>query len=92
MSKHFTGKEEAVRRTSLSYLLSPSRPRTVGEQKFVRHAIFRATAVIGLLVYFVYCNPEYSYTFSFLRERYGLGEGKPLIPKLLELRKNPPGG
>ncbi|ESL06108.1 hypothetical protein TRSC58_06223 [Trypanosoma rangeli SC58] len=88
MSEHFSGKEEAVRRTSLSYLLSPYRPRSVGEQKFLRHAIFRAAALMGFLLYFIYCNPEYSYTYSYLQEKYAGGGGdKPLIPKLLKLKK-----
>ncbi|PBJ80500.1 hypothetical protein BCY84_01314 [Trypanosoma cruzi cruzi] len=87
MSEHFSGKEEAVRRTSLSHLLSPYRPRSAGEQKFLRHATFRAVALMGFITYFIYCNPEYSYVYSYLQGKYGIGTGRPLIPKLLKLEK-----
>ncbi|EAN95183.1 hypothetical protein, conserved [Trypanosoma cruzi] len=87
MSEHFSGKEEAVRRTSLSHLLSPYRPRSAGEQKFLRHATFRAVALMGFITYFIYCNPEYSYAYSYLQEKYGIGTGRPSIPKLLKLEK-----
>ncbi|CBH18245.1 hypothetical proten, conserved [Trypanosoma brucei gambiense DAL972] len=90
MSSHFSGREEAVHRSSLSYLLSPNRPRSAGEQRFIRHAVFRATAFIGFIFYFIYCNPEYSYTYSYLQKEYGLGLGEPWLPKLLKLQKRPP--
>nr|CCC53830.1 conserved hypothetical protein [Trypanosoma vivax Y486] len=89
MSSHFSGGKDGVYRTSLAYFLSPNRPRSVCEQRFLRHAKFRAVALVGFIAYFVYCNPEYSYTYSYLQKEYGIGTGKQLLPKLLELQKRP---
>lgn len=81
MSSHFTSKAEIERKTSLSHLLDPRRPRSPAEQRFVNHAYCRAALVLGMLCYFVYCNPEYSYTYTALRRRYGWDKGDPLFPQ-----------
>lgn len=86
MSKHFTRKEEVERTTRLSYLFSPLRPLTPGEVRFRYHGYVRGAFVMSLLLYFVYCNPEYSYTYSALRTRYGWDKDPPMLPQYLKIQ------
>ncbi|KPI86286.1 hypothetical protein ABL78_4633 [Leptomonas seymouri] len=85
MSKHFTKVEKVERTTRLSHLLSPYRPMTPGEARFRRHGHVRGAVVVGLLLYFIYCNPEYSYTYTALRTLWGWDKEPPLLPKYLKM-------
>jgi hypothetical protein len=84
MSKHFTQKEEIERTTRFSYLVSPTRPMSAGEARFRYHGYFRAAVMMGLLFYFIYCNPEYSYTYTALRSELGWDKEKPMFPQYLK--------
>lgn len=85
MSKHFAGKTETERKTGLPYLLSPRRPLTPGEARFRVHSGVRAALVLGMALYFVYCNPDYSYTYSALRRRWGWEGTTPIFPQYLAM-------
>lgn len=89
MSSHFTGKEEVERTTRLSYLFSPVRPRSPGERRFRYHGYIRGTGMIALLLYFVYCNPEQSFTYTALRKRWGWEDTPPIFPQYLKMQKPP---
>ncbi|CAC9453273.1 conserved hypothetical protein [Leishmania infantum JPCM5] len=86
MSKHFAGRKDAERTTGLAYLLSPSRVQSPGELRFRRHGYVRCGFVIGMLLYFVYCNPEYSYTYTALRQRCGWDMKESMFPQYLTLQ------
>ncbi|KPA77491.1 hypothetical protein ABB37_06882 [Leptomonas pyrrhocoris] len=89
MSRHFIKTEEMERTTRLSYLLSPSRPMSPGEARFRYHGYFRGAAVVGFLLYFVYCNPEYSYTYTALRAQVGWDKEPPMFPQYLKVVPSP---
>ncbi|CBZ24173.1 conserved hypothetical protein [Leishmania mexicana MHOM/GT/2001/U1103] len=86
MSKHFAGRKDAERTTGLTYLLSPSRVQSPGELRFRRHGYVRCGFAIGMVLYFVYCNPEYSYTYTALRQRCGWDMTEPIFPQYLTLQ------
>ncbi|KAG5485452.1 hypothetical protein LSCM1_07536 [Leishmania martiniquensis] len=85
MSRHFTGRAEAERTTGLAYLLSPTRTVSPGELRFRRHAYARGACMIVMVLYFVYCNPEYSYVYTALRQRCGWDMEKSMFPQYLKL-------
>ncbi|KAG5510523.1 hypothetical protein JKF63_06820 [Porcisia hertigi] len=89
MSKHFSGRREVERTTGLAYLLSPTRPQSPGEQRFRRHGYARGCALIGMVLYFVYSNPEYSYTYTALRQFLGWDNAEPMFPQYLKLQSSP---
>ncbi|KAK7196996.1 hypothetical protein NESM_000643100 [Novymonas esmeraldas] len=88
MSKHFAARAETERTTGLAHLLSPTRPRSPGELRFRRHGLARGAFVLTALVYFVYCNPEYSYTYTALRQRCGWDGSEPLLPQFLKVHSS----
>lgn len=87
---HFADPDKAQRTSTWRYLLSPNRPPTPGELRFRRHGYFRVTVYGMLLLYFLYCNPEYSYTFSAIRKHYGWDQQEPRYPQLLKIEKRKP--
>lgn len=90
MSSHFHGNQQWEKALSLSYYLTRNRPISSTEATFRRHGYFRAAILLSVLTYFIYCNPSYSYTYSYLRQRYGWDEGEPILPKLLTLKDSVP--
>ncbi|GET86267.1 hypothetical protein, conserved [Leishmania tarentolae] len=86
MSRHFSERKDAERSTGLLYLLSPSRVPSPGEQRFRWHGHVRCALVIGMGIYFVYCNPEYSYAYTALRQRCGWNTTEPMFPQYLKLQ------
>lgn len=86
MSKHFTNKAEVQHKTSLSHLLDPRRPKSPGELRFIYHGYFRVGIAATLLTYFLYCNPEYSYTYTAVRERYGWDKQEPSFPQYFKIQ------
>ncbi|KAG5484554.1 hypothetical protein CUR178_07145 [Leishmania enriettii] len=88
MSRHFTGRKDAERATGLAYLLSPTRIPSPGEVRFRRHGYVRAGCVIGALLYFVYCNPEYSYAYTALRQRCGWDMTESRFPQYLKVQSS----
>lgn len=89
MSNHFTKKDEIERTTRFSYLFSPSRPLTPGELRFRHHGYVRGAVMMGMLLYFVYCNPEYSYSYAALRHRLGWDEEPPMLPQYFKMQSSP---
>lgn len=56
------------------------------QHQFIRHAYFRSFLLLVSCVYFVYCNPEYSYSYTALRRRMDWKpEDPPLIPQLWKM-------
>jgi hypothetical protein len=71
MSEHFTNKDKAEERTDWRrYFRRSYQPTTEGEIRFLRHAKFRAALFFAYLIGFIYMNPEYSYTATWIQKKY----------------------
>ncbi|CCW62217.1 unnamed protein product [Phytomonas sp. EM1] len=90
MVGHFSNRGDAEKRLSLRYILSANRPLSPAEQRFRAHGYARAALLLTMMVYFIYCNPEYSYTYSRMRKKFGWDQGDSIFPKYLEIQKIPP--
>ncbi|CUG93771.1 transmembrane protein, putative [Bodo saltans] len=71
MSEHFTNKQKAEERTDWRRFINRNyQPTTQGEIRFLRHAKFRAGLFFVYLFGFIYMNPEYSYTATWIQTKY----------------------
>eukprot|EP00796_Vickermania_ingenoplastis_P000639 gene639-356_t len=87
MSSHFRAPNETEKKFSWAYFLSPTRERSAMEQRFWKHAYFRSVVFLTGCLYFVYCNPEYSHTYSWIRRRMGWGpDDPPLLPQIWKIQ------
>lgn len=69
MSSHFSGHEEMQRKFLWRNLLRRDFvPTTPAEIRFVRHAKMRAALLFMYCLGFVYLNPEYSYTMTYIND------------------------
>ncbi|CAD2220533.1 hypothetical protein AGDE_10920 [Angomonas deanei] len=89
MSSHFNNVKTAEKRLSLSYLLSKERPLTPGEIRFRNHGYFRGAVLLFMVTYFVYCNPDYSWEYTAMREYFGWDKKPPMFPQILKLAEKP---
>lgn len=87
-SSHHIPQAVAEKRSSLAWLFSPNRKRSAMEHKFWRHAYFRSIVFLTGCVYFVYCNPEYSHTYHYFRQRMGWRDDAPSwLPQIWKIQQ-----
>lgn len=89
MSSHFDGKEAETKTDWTKYFRTNWRPTTYAEQRFTWHMKLRAGAFVVYLLGFIYYNPEYSYTMTYInnwlkerRERLEKEEAERVTPPL----------
>lgn len=87
-SNHFRSTKEIEQATSWRHFFSPNRKRSAIEVKFIRHAYFRSIIFLSACLYFVYCNPEFSHTYSYFRGWMGwTRDDPPLLPQIWKVER-----
>lgn len=86
MSSHFSSAANIEKKTSLKHFFSFDREHGAAEKRFWKHGCLRGVVFLVGCMYFVYCNPEYSHTYSYFRRKMNwYPDDPPLLPQLLKV-------